>query len=92
MDESDKAEMDELVDVLEEWAELRLPPGYNPEIVSMRINIDPVTSRIRPLVYYAVTEALVKGMTEVLMRWLGFTFHRAGSLRYWRRPPKNRGS
>ena len=84
-DGSQRAMLDQLVLETAEWAALELPVGNNPAVRPMRLTLDPVRSLYRPLVYYAVTQLTVMGLTSLVMSWLSFTKHSSGSLKYWHR-------
>ena len=67
----------------------RFPPGRNPSIKSMLLNIDPPARNIRPrpLFYYLISDVLVCGViTPLLLRAQGFRHFRQGSIRYWFHP------
>jgi pimeloyl-ACP methyl ester carboxylesterase len=78
-------------EVAERGAErpFRFPPGFNKELRSYRLNIDPpaMNMKTRPLLYYALTDGLLCGLiTPALMRQRGFTLHKEGGLTYWHHP------
>jgi len=83
---SRRQEADELVDEIIEWMDLRLQPGYNPEVVAMRITMDPIPSAPRPLIYYAVTQAIFSQVISLQLRGLNFRCYWSGTLSYWYRP------
>jgi len=62
-----------------------MTPGFNDDIKCIRINLDPIPSTYRPLVFYLVTHGLFSLLTELLMRMLGFRRYYSGSLEYWHR-------
>mmetsp|Transcript_11610 Transcript_11610/g.13340 ORF Transcript_11610/g.13340 Transcript_11610/m.13340 type:complete len:316 (-) Transcript_11610:670-1617(-) len=69
--------------MIEDWASIKLPKGYNPNIQSMRLNLDPVKSSYRPLIYYSVTSGLFSGLLKMALSSKGFLSHKSGSLKYW---------
>jgi len=81
-----QSELDTIVSEVEQWAELRLPEGYNPNVRSMRLTIDPIPSKHRPLLYYIVTGWVMPSIQEVLLSRLGFTRYKSGMITYWRYP------
>ncbi|CAE8642512.1 unnamed protein product [Polarella glacialis] len=85
--ESRKAETQELTDEIMRWMEVDLEPGYNPEAVAMRLTMDPIPSAHRPLIYYAVTQAIFSQIIHFQLTGMGFGPHWSGTLHYWHRPP-----
>jgi hypothetical protein len=53
------AELEEMLDELERREKLRLRPGRHPEAQCMRLSVDPLDPRHRPLFYYLVSLAYV---------------------------------
>ncbi|KAK3238030.1 hypothetical protein CYMTET_51930 [Cymbomonas tetramitiformis] len=78
-------EMPQLLAESQSWAEFTLEPGYNPAVKSMRLNLDPIPSRHRPLIYYAVTHVVFDWFANWILHMNGFSKHKSGCLTYWRR-------
>lgn len=77
--------LDDLLQQVETWGELRLQSGYDKSIKPMRISFDNIRYASRPWVFYLATQKIVPLFAGAKLRALGFVKERAGSLRYWRR-------
>ena len=74
----------------EAQAGAKFPEGYNTNLKQantspagcLRINIDPVTARHRPLLSYIVTYT-AHGVGWLILRKMGFIHAQAGELTYW---------
>lgn len=81
-----RKEFRDLLDYGYEWAEVSFPPGHNPQVQCMRLTMDSIQSRHRPLIYYGLTSIVLPVVTERLLSARGFARHKSGSLAYWYRP------
>ena len=87
LDETEQAEVDDLIDRVAKWADLRMNPGFNPAVTCIRVDFDPIPSAYRPLSYYACSAGLFPLVGDTLMRRFGFEKLWSGYLEYWHRPP-----
>lgn len=78
-------EAEELTSEIVKWMEVRLLPGYNREAAAMRLTMDPIPSAHRPLIYYAVTQAIFSQVINFQLRGLRFRHYWSGTLLYWHR-------
>lgn len=78
-------ELDQLIDEGAAWAGVRFKEGYNPDVQTMRLTMDPIPSEHRPLVYYLVTALAFPLVTGLHLENLGFGKHKSGTLSYWLR-------
>lgn len=87
-------EVDEMIKSVEAWLQEDFPEGYNSTVVSLRLNLDPINSIHRPLIYYAVTAYCFEGMLRLILSSNGFSLCKSGaSLSYWyRKGSKNKPS
>eukprot|EP00927_Polykrikos_kofoidii_P036501 TRINITY_DN30823_c0_g1_i1.p1 TRINITY_DN30823_c0_g1~~TRINITY_DN30823_c0_g1_i1.p1 ORF type:complete len:886 (-),score=137.94 TRINITY_DN30823_c0_g1_i1:55-2712(-) len=83
---SRQEELEQLVDECISWLEIPVESGYNREIITMRLTMDPIPSSHRPLIYYLVTAVAFPVVTEVQLIRLGFKHYWSGTLLYWHRP------
>jgi len=81
--------LQKLVKELCKWGDVTLKAGWNPIIQAVKLNHDPVPTKYRPLVFYALCFGVSDVFNYVLLRSLGFQYHRTGSLYYWRFPGKS---
>lgn len=79
-------EAEELTGEIIDWMDVRLRPGYNPDVVPMRLTMDPIPSAHRPLIYYAVTQAIFSQIINIQLHTLSFRHCWSGTLSYWHRP------
>ncbi|TCD60428.1 hypothetical protein EIP91_010080 [Steccherinum ochraceum] len=56
--------LDEIVDLLERRAGMQLPEGFNPEVRTLRLTVDPVTVAPRPFVWYIILSTI-----NWILRW-----------------------
>ncbi|TCD68184.1 hypothetical protein EIP91_011355 [Steccherinum ochraceum] len=54
--------LDETVELLERRAGMKFPGGFNPEVSTLRLTVDPVTTAARPLVWYLVVSVVNWGL------------------------------
>lgn len=84
-----KEEMKCIYEDTEKWAEVTFPMGYNKEVRSMRLTMDPIPSIHRPLVYYVFTAGVFNLVTRMFMASHKFQLCRSGTLWYWHRSGTN---
>jgi len=87
--ESRKDELEKLFRMAQQFFEIDFRKGYNPKIRSMRLSLDPILSEHRPLLYYLFTTSIFDVITWCLMKRLGFSVHKSGTIAYWYRPGSN---
>lgn len=68
--EQERAEVSELVDLMENTMKYKFPKGYS-NIRSMRLTLDPLQSSQRPFIYYAAVYG-VHIIAAIVIRLLGF--------------------
>eukprot|EP01039_Chlorochromonas_danica_P010505 gene10505-11636_t len=61
----------ELVQYIEEMAKWKFPPGFTPDLPSLRLNLDPIFATQRPFLFYLCI-FLVNSTTHLIMRVMGF--------------------
>ncbi|KAF9178720.1 hypothetical protein BGZ51_007465 [Haplosporangium sp. Z 767] len=66
------AELDQMVDTIEEDKKVKFAKGFNPNVECIRLCLDPVVASHRPLVYYGFVW-LASFLVGLLLRILGFT-------------------
>lgn len=83
---TEKAELVSFVDEFELRSGIRTPPGFDPNVRCIRLNVDPIRTIHRPMMVYcgvAVFHSLSKLTLSCL---LGFRRIRLGGFNYWFRP------
>uniref|UniRef100_A0A7S3PQ22 AB hydrolase-1 domain-containing protein n=1 Tax=Aplanochytrium stocchinoi TaxID=215587 RepID=A0A7S3PQ22_9STRA len=80
-------QVENIVQLIEDWAKIKLDSGYNSNTTCMRLNLDPVISSHRPLLYYLVTSGVFSVLLKAVLNYEGFTKHKSGSLAYWHYKP-----
>lgn len=81
-----RAELQQLVDLGSRELEMDFPPGYNSDVVCMRLTMDRIYAEHRPLAYYAVSAVVLPFVADQVLSWLGFSRHTSGTLAFWYRP------
>jgi len=81
--------LQKLVDMVCKWSNVPLKAGFNSNIQAVKLNHDHVPTKYRPLVFYTLAFGMSDVLNYVLLRRLGFEYHRTGSLYYWRFPGKS---
>ena len=71
--------MDAAYDLLEARTGTTFPPGYNPHIRTIRLTLDPIPARARPLLLYTLTGAFNTVLDLRYLRSLGMKRVRAPS-------------
>ena len=66
-----KADCAQLADHIEKILELKMQPGHNSEITSIRLTLDPIYATQRPLVYYFVIK-LLHALGDIGVSLLGY--------------------
>jgi len=84
--EMERKTMKKLVEECQAWMGSSLKAVTNPKVRSVRLSHDHVPTKYRPLVFYTLCAAVSDVVCYILLRKLGFEYHRTGSLRYWRYP------
>lgn len=84
---SKREEFEKVVQGAVDLVQHPVKPGYNKNLVSMRLTCDPIPSEHRPLVSYLVTGVILPKISAIFIeRGLGFQRYSSGSLRYWYLP------
>lgn len=71
MTETELTENHEIVAYVERMAQWKFPPGFNPEVPAVRLNLDPLFVTQRPFFFYFVI-FLVNSLTHIFLRLMGF--------------------
>jgi len=71
--EQEREEVNDLLDVIQDSIQYKLSEGYNPNIKSIRVSIDPVRSQSRPFICYLIV-LFLRGIGELFATYLGFQY------------------
>ncbi|KAI8580227.1 hypothetical protein K450DRAFT_238737 [Umbelopsis ramanniana AG] len=77
--------LEEMLAMLQNRANYTFEPGHNPAVKCCRLNLDPVQSVHRPLIFYATVHLLDTSMS-LLLKHYGFQRYPCGALSYWLLP------
>ncbi|KAK4685996.1 hypothetical protein P7C73_g4139, partial [Tremellales sp. Uapishka_1] len=80
--------LDETMDLLEARTGGKFPEGYDPEISVARLTMDPVNAKGRPLILYALTNAINWWLREIVYPAHGMSFYTQDGIDYLIRIPK----
>jgi hypothetical protein len=83
---AEKAELVSFVDEFELRSGVRTPPGYDPHVRCIRLNMDPIRTIHRPMIVYCGVAVFNSLSKVVLSSLLGFRRMRLGGFNYWFRP------
>merc|ERR1719160_657275 len=87
---SKKEEFEKVVQGAVDLIELPIEPGYNENMMSMRLTCDPIPCEHRPFIYYLVTGGILPAITHWFTEWhLGFRRYQSGSVTYWYLPAQD---
>ncbi|WWC65979.1 uncharacterized protein I303_108601 [Kwoniella dejecticola CBS 10117] len=87
-DEENKKYLEYCVELLEARTGSEFEDGYDPKIQVMRLTMDPVHAKARPLILYAVTNVINLFLQEVVYPYQGMGLYREGDMEYLIRIPK----
>lgn len=81
--------LDRSFELLEARTGTTLPEGFDRTISTMRLTIDPVNAKGRPLLLYAISSGVNWWLREVVYTFQGMSLHREGPIEYLIRIPKD---
>jgi hypothetical protein len=80
--------LDRSLELLEARTGTTLPEGFDRTISTMRLTMDPVIAKGRPLLLYAISSGVNWWLREVVYTFQGLSLHREGPVEYLIRIPK----
>eukprot|EP00128_Syssomonas_multiformis_P012237 Colp12_sorted_trinity150504_noHs@6319 len=80
-----RQDIDKAITMVQKHWNIKVKPGRNPSVLSMRHTLEPIRAGHHPFLLYlwCMAAAWLHG---VYFRLAGFRRHRAGALHYWHRP------
>ncbi|WWC73569.1 uncharacterized protein I206_107541 [Kwoniella pini CBS 10737] len=87
--EENKKYMEYLIELVEARSGSQFEEGYNDELKVIRLSIDPVQAKARPLILYVLTNMINLFLQEVVYPYQGMGLYREGDMEYLIRIPKD---
>lgn len=87
-DDGKVAFLDEVIETLEARTGWTFPDGFDPNIKVMRLTLDPVNAKGRPLILYALSGTINWFLQRVLYPFMGMAMYREGDMEYLIRIPE----
>ncbi|WWD20201.1 hypothetical protein CI109_104677 [Kwoniella shandongensis] len=81
--------LDYSLDLLEARTGTDFEEGYTPDVEVLRLTLDPVNARARPLILYALSNLVNTWLREVVYPYQGMGLYREGEIEYLIRIPKD---
>ncbi|ORX37879.1 hypothetical protein BD324DRAFT_578355 [Kockovaella imperatae] len=79
--------LDASLKMLEARTGTRFPDGFDPNVEMLRLTLDPVNAKGRPLILYAVTNTINWFLREIVYPYQGMGLYREGGIDYLIRIP-----
>mmetsp|Transcript_3169 Transcript_3169/g.7425 ORF Transcript_3169/g.7425 Transcript_3169/m.7425 type:complete len:1296 (-) Transcript_3169:261-4148(-) len=79
-----------MISRIEQWMGHKFRPGYNEELVSMRLTMDPVQAETRSVLAYLLTQFLIPTVGHnIIVHLFGFAEGVSGTMSYYFRKPSS---
>nr|WVH01958.1 uracil phosphoribosyltransferase [Naematelia aurantialba] len=79
--------LEKSITMLEARTGMLFPEGYSKDVKIIRLTLDPVNARGRPLILYALTNAINWGLEQVVYPFAGMGHYKEGDIEYLIRIP-----